>query len=106
DTLYAEAQRRYLQSFSAYTRQFLERLDKPDADEISSLPPAIAVGRVLSRGPRTTVGTMTEIVDYLRLLFARLGIVVCVKCGQEGRRPNAAAGVAAVEHVAAGTRYD
>src|SRR5882672_5570760 len=69
DTLYAEAQRRYLQSFSAYTRQFLERLDKPDADEISSLPPAIAVGRVLPRGPRATVGTMTEIVDYLRLVF-------------------------------------
>src|SRR5947209_8813758 len=66
DTLYAEAQRRYLQSFSASTRQFLERLDKPDADRIDFLPPAIAVGqRFASRGPRTTVGTLTEIVEYL-----------------------------------------
>src|SRR5436309_4115093 len=68
DTLYAEAQRRYLQSFSAYTRQFLERLDKPDADFIDSLPPAIAIrGHGTPRGLRATVGTLTEIVDYLRL---------------------------------------
>src|SRR5437868_558087 len=65
DTLYAESQRRYLQSFSAYTRQFLERLDQPDADFIGSLPPAIAVShRSLPRDPRATVGTLTEIVDY------------------------------------------
>src|SRR6516225_2569098 len=105
DTLYAESQRRYLQSFSAYTRQFLERLDKPDADEISSLPPAIAVGRVLPRGPRSTVGTMTEIVDYLRLLLTRLGIVVCAKCGQEVRAQHAADVIAAVGHFPEGTRY-
>src|SRR5579864_8170430 len=105
DTLYAEAQRRYLQSFSAYTRQFLERLDKPDADEIGSLPPGIAVGRALPRGPRATVGTMTEIVDYLRLLFARLGIVVCVKCGQEVQARNASDVLAAVEQLPAGTRF-
>src|SRR5436305_6921143 len=74
DTLYAEAQRRYLQSFSAYTRQFLERLDKPDADRLDNLPPAVAVGqRFAARGPRATVGTLTEVVDYLRLLFARPG---------------------------------
>src|SRR5215510_13147499 len=82
DTLYAEAQRRYLQSFSAYTRQFLERLDKPDADEISSLPPAIAVGRVQQRGPLSTVGTMTAIVDYLPLPIPLLRTLVCVKCPQ------------------------
>src|SRR5271165_4141008 len=68
DTLYAEAQRRYLQSFSASTRQYLERLDQPDADRIENLPPAIAVGqRFANRGLRATVGTMTEIVEYLRL---------------------------------------
>ena len=67
DTLYAEAQRRYLQSFSATTRQYLERLDQPDADRIENLPPAIAVGqRFSARGPRATVGTLTEIVEYLR----------------------------------------
>src|SRR3954470_12639712 len=72
DTLYAEAQRRYLQSFSAYTRQFLERFDQPDADFIGDLPPAIAVSqRSLASTPRTTVGTVTEIFDYLRLVFAR-----------------------------------
>src|SRR6516165_1130857 len=74
DTLYAEAQRRYLQSFSVSTRQFLERLDKPDADRIDNLPPAIAVAqRSPQRGQRATVGSMTEIVDYLRLLVARAG---------------------------------
>src|ERR1043166_5160001 len=81
DTLYAEAQRRYLQSFSAYTRQFLERFDQPDADFIGDLPPAIAVGqRSLAHNPRATVGTVTEIFDYLRLLMARAGTVRCVKC--------------------------
>src|SRR5947207_13090773 len=77
DTLYAEAQRRYLQSFSPYTRQFLERLDKPDADRLDNLPPAVAVGqRFQPRGPRATVGTLTEVVDFLRLLFARAGVIV------------------------------
>jgi excinuclease ABC subunit A len=105
DTLYAEAQRRYLQSFSAYTRQFLERLDKPDADEIGSLPPAIAVGRVLPHGPRATVGTMTEIVDYLRLLFARLGAVVCLKCSQEVHAQQADDVIAVIDQLPQGTRY-
>src|SRR5437016_345251 len=83
DTLYAEAQRRYLQSFSPYTRQFLERFDQPDADIIGDLPPAIAVSaRSLARNPRATVGTVTEIFDYLRLLLARCGSVHCLKCGQ------------------------
>src|SRR5947208_1161256 len=70
DTLYAEAQRRYLQSFSVYTRQFLERFDKPDADTIGALPPAIAIGRTpTSTSPRVTVGSLTSIDASLRLLF-------------------------------------
>src|SRR5262249_10424288 len=91
DTLYAEAQRRYLQSFSVSTRQFLERLDKPDADRIDQLPPAVAVAqRAASRGHRATAGTQTEIVEYLRLLFARLGVVHCVRCSQEVKAHTAA----------------
>ena len=82
DTLYAEGQRRYIETFSAYTRQFLERLDKPDADRIDGIPPAIAVGqRQGKRSSRSTVGTVTEIQDHLGLLFAKAGRVVCVNCG-------------------------
>ncbi|HYT92506.1 MAG TPA: excinuclease ABC subunit UvrA [Gemmataceae bacterium] len=106
DTLYAEAQRRYLQSFSAYTRQFLERLDKPDADRLDNLPPAVAVGqRFQSRGPRATVGTLTEAVDYLRLLFARAGVIYCLHCGQEVRAAAPADVVAAALRLPAGTRF-
>src|SRR6202035_4614515 len=86
DTLYAEAQRRYLQSFSPYVRQFLERFDKPEAEYIGDLRPAIAVGRGSpSRNARTTVGTLTEILDYLAILFTRRGVVVCRQCGIEVR---------------------
>ena len=82
DTLYAEGQRRYIETFSAYTRQFLERLDKPDADLIDGIPPAIAVGqRQGKRSARSTVGTVTEVHDGLGLLFARAGRVVCRDCG-------------------------
>src|SRR5438874_8039630 len=78
DTLYAEAQRRYLQSFSPYVRQFLERFDKPEAESIGDLPPAVAVrGRTWSRNSRATAGTLTETLDYLGLLFARRGVTVC-----------------------------
>jgi excinuclease ABC subunit A len=106
DTLYAEAQRRYLQSFSASTRQYLERLDKPDADRIDFLPPAIAVGqRQASRGPRATAGTITEIVDYLRLLMARVGTVVCLSCGQAVEAATTADVLRAVEKLALGTRF-
>jgi excinuclease ABC subunit A len=106
DTLYAEAQRRYLQSFSAYTRQFLERLDKPDAEHIDNLPPAVAVGqRFLPHGRRATVGTMTEIIDYLRLLFARVGVVVCRSCGQEVRAATSADVSAAVDQLPPGMRF-
>src|SRR5690349_23381979 len=87
DTLYAEGQRRYIESFSAYTRQFLERLEKPAAERIDGIPPAIAVAnKHPGRSSRSTVGTVTETNDYLRLLFARIGHVFCLKCGQEVRR--------------------
>jgi len=83
DTLYAEGQRRYIESFSAYTRQFLDPFEKPDADRIDGIPPAIAVTRHnTSRSRRATVGTASEITDHLRLLFARVGRVVCHGCGQ------------------------
>ncbi len=83
DTIYAEGQRRYVESLSAYARQFLEQLAKPDVDRIDGLSPAIAIEqRPLSKSPRSTVGTVTEIADYLRLLFARVGIPHCPKCGK------------------------
>src|SRR5262249_41041031 len=78
DTIYAEGQRRYVESLSAYARQFLEQLEKPDVDAIEGLSPAIAIEqRTVSRNPRSTVGTVTEIYDYLRLLLARLGVPHC-----------------------------
>ena len=87
DTLYAEGQRRYIESFSAYTRQFLQRLEKPEADRIDGIPPAIAVsGANTSRSSRSTVGTATETNDYLRLLMAKIGRVLCLGCGREVRR--------------------
>lgn len=83
DTLYAEGQRRYVESLSAYARQFLEMMDKPDVDHIEGLSPAIAIDqKVTSRNPRSTVGTVTEIYDYLRLLFARIGHPHCPSCGR------------------------
>ena len=87
DTLYAEGQRRYIESFSAYTRQFLQRLEKPEAERIDGIPPAIAVtSKQANRSSRSTVGTATETSDYLRLLFAKIGGVFCGGCGQEVRR--------------------
>ncbi|MBI5535081.1 MAG: excinuclease ABC subunit UvrA [Deltaproteobacteria bacterium] len=83
DTIYAEGQRRYVESLSAYARQFLEQLAKPDVDSIDGLSPAIAIEqRALARSPRSTVGTVTEIADYLRLLFARVGTPHCPTCGK------------------------
>jgi len=83
DTLYAEGQRRYVESLSTYARQFLERMEKPDVDLIEGLSPAIAIEqKTASHNPRSTVGTVTEIYDYLRLLFARIGTPHCYKCGQ------------------------
>ena len=81
DTLYAEGQRRYIESFSAYTRQFLDRLEKPAAERIDGIPPAIAVTRGNhNRSSRSTIGTATETADYLRLLFARIGEITCHGC--------------------------
>lgn len=82
DTIFAEGQRRYIESLSPYARQFLGKMDRPDIDEISGLSPAIAIGqRALSHNPRSTVGTLTEIYDYLRVLYARLGEAYCLECG-------------------------
>lgn len=87
DTIYAEGQRRYVESLSAYARQFLERMEKPDVDEISGIAPAVAIRQKNStRNPRSTVATATEIYDYLRLLFARCGQTFCIKCGAEVRK--------------------
>ncbi len=84
DTLYAEGQRRYVESLSAYARQFLEQMEKPDVDHIEGLSPAISIEqKTTSKNPRSTVGTVTEIYDYLRLLFARAGTVACHSCGRE-----------------------
>jgi excinuclease ABC subunit A len=87
DTLYAEGQRRYLESLSAYARQFLERMDKPDADTIEGITPAIAIQqKAATKNPRSTVATVTEIHDFLRVLFARVGTVHCLRCGRPVRR--------------------
>src|SRR5438093_3422298 len=84
DTIYAEGQRRYVESLSAYARQFLELMEKPDVDLIEGLSPAIAIEqRTPSHNPRSTVGTVTEIYDYLRLLYARVGKPHCPKCGRQ-----------------------
>ena len=83
DTLYAEGQRRYVESLSTYARQFLERMEKPDVDLIEGLSPAIAIEqKTASHNPRSTVGTVTEIYDYLRLLYARVGAAHCHRCGE------------------------
>ncbi len=87
DTIYAEGQRRYVESLSAYARQFLERIEKPDADSIDGIAPAVAIRQKnTTRNPRSTVATATEIYDYLRLLFARIGRTYCANCGREVRR--------------------
>src|SRR5579862_4701634 len=87
DTIYAEGQRRYIESLSAYARQFLERIEKPEVDEITGIAPAIAIKQKNStRNPRSTVATATEIYDYLRLLYARAGRTFCTKCGSEVRK--------------------
>ena len=84
DTIYAEGQRRYVESLSAYARQFLEQMSKPDVDSIEGLSPAISIEqKTTSRNPRSTVGTITEIYDYMRLLFARIGHPYCYQCGKE-----------------------
>ena len=83
DTIYADGQRRYVESLSSYARMFLGRMDKPDVDEITGLSPAISIDqKTTSHNPRSTVGTVTEIYDYLRLLYARIGVPHCPVCGR------------------------
>ena len=107
DTLYAEGQRRYVETFSAYTRQFLAKLDKPDADRIEGLPPAIALGQPHGRhSGRSTVGTITEIHDALALLYARAGQVICRNCGHQVEPASPASVSQAIEAWPDGTRYE
>ena len=106
DTIYAEGRRRYVESLSAYVRQFLGQLDKPDVDTIEGLSPAISIDqKTTSKNPRSTVGTVTEIYDYLRLLWARIGIPHCPKCGREIRRQTIDQIVDKVLTMEEGTRF-
>ncbi|MBI3423441.1 MAG: excinuclease ABC subunit UvrA [Acidobacteria bacterium] len=106
DTVYAEGQRRYVESLSAYARQFLERMDKPDVDEVLGICPAIAINQKNStRNPRSTVATQTEIYDYLRLLFARIGTTFCYNCGQEVKRDTPQSIADEVLALPTGTRF-
>ncbi|MGH9326286.1 MAG: excinuclease ABC subunit UvrA [Terriglobia bacterium] len=106
DTLYAEGQRRYVESLSAYARQFLERMEKPDADEITGIAPAVAIRQKnTTRNPRSTVATATEIYDYLRLLFARVGVTLCPRCGEVVRRDTVDEIVERVLALEAGRRF-
>ncbi len=106
DTLYAEGQRRYVESLSSYARQFLGRMNKPECDYIKGLPPAIAIEqRVISRNPRSTVGTTTEIYEYLRLLFARIGRTYSPISGQEVKKHSTEDIIACTRQYAPGTKY-
>jgi excinuclease ABC subunit A len=106
DTLYAEGQRRYIESLSAYARQFLERIEKPDVDEITGIAPAISIRQKNStRNPRSTVATATEIYDYLRLLYARAGHTFCLNCGEEVRKDSLDEISARVMALPAGRRF-
>ena len=105
DTIYAEGQRRYVESLSSYARQFLGQMEKPDVDTIDGLSPAISIDqKTTSRNPRSTVGTVTEIHDYLRLLWARIGIPHCPQCGREIRQQTVDQMVDAVQKYPEGTR--
>ena len=106
DTIYAEGQRRYVESLSSYARQFLGQMDKPDVDSIDGLSPAISIDqKTTSKNPRSTVGTVTEIYDYLRLLWARAGTPHCPKCGKEIARQTIDQIVDRVEALGEGTRF-
>ncbi len=105
DTIFAEGQRRYIESLSSYARQFLGQMDKPDVEAIEGLSPAIAIDqRGVSHNPRSTVGTVTEIYDYLRLLYARIGVPHCPNCGREVTQQSAQEIVDALLHMPGGTR--
>ncbi|MBQ8354079.1 MAG: excinuclease ABC subunit UvrA [Oscillospiraceae bacterium] len=106
DTIYAEGQRRYVESLSSYARMFLGQMDKPDVDSIDGLSPAISIDqKTTSKNPRSTVGTVTEIYDYLRLLWARVGVPHCPKCGKEIKRQTIDQIVDRIEAMGEGTRF-
>ncbi|MBN1446694.1 MAG: excinuclease ABC subunit UvrA [Bacteroidetes bacterium] len=105
DTIYAEGQRRYVESLSAYARQFLERMDKPDVDFISGIAPAIAIEqKTTNRNPRSTVGTTTEVYDYLRLLFARIGTTFCINDGERIQRDSVRTAMERIEQLPDGSK--
>src|SRR5689334_19120664 len=107
DTIYAEGQRRYVESLSAYARQFLERIEKPDVDVIDGIAPAVAIRQKnTTRNPRSTVATATEIYDYLRLLFARVGRTFCPQCGQEVKKDTVDEATATVLALGEGVRLN
>ena len=107
DTIYAEGQRRYVESLSAYARQFLERIEKPDADVIDGIAPAVAIRQKnTTRNPRSTVATATEIYDYLRLLFARVGRTYCLQCGNQVKKDTVDEVASAVLAMGEGTRLN
>ena len=106
DTIFAEGQRRYVESLSAYARQFLGQMDKPDVDVIEGLSPAISIDqKTASKNPRSTVGTITEIYDYLRLLWARIGVQHCPKDGVRVARQTPQQIVDRIQELAEGTRF-
>src|SRR4051794_18044341 len=107
DTIYAEGQRRYVESLSAYARQFLGMMEKPDVDSIEGLSPAISIEqKTAGRNPRSTVGTVTEVYDYLRLLWARVGVPHCPNCGRPVERQSATQIVDRVLALPEGTRIE
>jgi len=106
DTLYAEGQRRYVESLSSYARQFLGQMEKPKVDFIGGLSPAIAIEqKAVSKNPRSTVGTVTEVYDYLRVLFARVGTPHCPQCGREVHAQSAQQIVERIGQLPPGTRF-
>ena len=105
DTIYAEGQRRYVESLSSYARQFLGQMDKPDVDFIEGLSPAISIDqKTTSKNPRSTVGTVTEVYDYLRLLYARIGVPHCPQCGDEIKQQSVDQMVDSILSMEEGTR--
>ena len=107
DTIYAEGQRRYVETLSAYARQFLDQMERPDVDTVEGLSPAISIEqKTTSRSPRSTVGTITEIYDYLRLLYASIGIPYCHQCGRPISRQTTEQIVASVMERLSGSQAD
>ncbi len=105
DTIYAEGQRRYMESLSAYARQFMGVMERPDVDNIEGLSPAISIEqKSVSHNPRSTVGTVTEIYDYLRLLYARVGVQHCYQCGRKVEKQNIDAIIDSVMKLPAGSK--